>query len=225
MIVIATYNDTILLDNFLNSLKKTENLDEVILIVCTCPIQNEMIDFLNKIKNQNDYNLNIITDVTPYSGYDTGAYIWAFNNYNDEYYIFLQDSLIINDKNWLNKFKEFRNENTLNTWCSFSLNDETPHTNFFLPKMGFHPNSLNGHLGIFGPIFQISKHALEIIDKKFQLNNFIPHDKMSSCAMERGWSYLSIYSGININCIDGEHTRDIKLYENKLMTKIFNNRI
>jgi hypothetical protein len=224
MIVIATYNDTSILTNFLHSLKKTIDLDEKILIVCSCPNQTNMINFLNEIKSNNVFDFDFNISVTPYSGYDTGAFIWAYKEFYDEYYIFLQDSLIINNPNWLNTFKNFRDKSTLNTWCSFSVNDETAHTDFFIPKMGFTPNSLNGSVGVFGNMFQISKYGLDKINEKFNLSNFIPTDKVGSCAMERGWTYLCIYSDLNINSIDGEYSRNPNGYDDKLMTKIFNNR-
>ena len=107
-------------------------------------------------------------------------------------------------------FKTYREVNTINTWCSFILNDEPSHTNFFFPKMGFTPNSLNGNIGIFGPMFQISRKGLDKINNRFNINTFIPHDKMSACAMERGWTYLIINSNLNINTIDGSYSRYIQ---------------
>ena len=224
MIVISVYNDIEIVKNFLVSLEKTNNLDEKILLVCSCPKQTKMLEFLNGIKNNSPYNFNFDFTVTPYSGYEVGSFIWSYKNFTDEYYIFLQDSLLINSSGWLDKFKEFRDEYTVNAWCSFKLNDEKLHTDFFFPKMGFIPKSLNGGIGIFGNIFQISRSSLNKINEKFNLDNFIPSNKLEDCSMERGWSYLSIYSDLKINCIDGNYSRDSSFYKDKLITKLFNNR-
>lgn len=223
MIVISSYNNINVVETLLNSLSECDNIDEKVIIVCTCPKQIEMINFLNSLK-PSDFKFDFEITITPYSGYDTGGYIWAYNNFIDDYYIFLQDSLIINNKNWLDVFKSYRDVNTINTWCSFILNDEPSHTNFFIPKMGFTPKSLNGDIGIFGPMFQISRKSLDKINQKFNINNFIPHDKMSACAMERGWSYLIINSDLSLNCIDGMYSRNINDYKSKVFTKIFNHR-
>ena len=223
MIVISSYNDINVIKTLLNSLNDCDKIDEKVIIVCTCPKQTEMINFLNSLK-PSDFKFYFEITITPYSGYDTGGYIWVYNNFIDDYYIFLQDSLIINNKNWLDVFKSHRDVDTINAWCSFILNDESSHTDFFFPKMGFTPNSLNGEIGIFGPMFQISRNGLDKINNKFNINKFIPYNKMSACAMERGWTYLIINSGLNINTIDGSYSRNMGEYQTKLFTKIFNHR-
>lgn len=223
MIVISSYNDINVIKRLLNSLNECDKIDEKVIIVCTCPKQTEMINFLNSLK-PSDFNFDFEVTTTTYSGYDTGGYIWVYNNFIDDYYIFLQDSLIVNKKNWLDVFKSHREVNTVNSWCSFSLNDESSHTDFFFPKMGFTPKSLNGEIGIFGPMFQISRKGLDKINNKFNINKFIPYDKMSATAMERGWSYLSINSGLNLNCVDGVYGLHSGDYYDKLFIKIFNNR-
>ena len=70
--------------------------------------------------------------------------------------------------NWFKVFKSFRDEMTLNTWCFFNLNDHPDHTKFFMEKINVR-YSLNGALGVFGPMFQISNTALTLIDQKFDL--------------------------------------------------------
>ena len=74
MIVIATYNKPKLLTDLLDSMKDTVNMDEKILVVCTDPNQTEMLEFLKELPTR--YEFDITTDVTPYAGYDTGAYIY-----------------------------------------------------------------------------------------------------------------------------------------------------
>lgn len=108
MIVIATYNDTNLLTNLLDSLNTTENLNENVLIMCTDPNQQDTIEFIYKLRGK--YNFNILADFTPHASYDTGAYIYAYKNYVDDYYIFLHDSVTVKSPQWFNHFKEKRHE-------------------------------------------------------------------------------------------------------------------
>lgn len=205
MIVIATYNDISYLNNLLDGLNTTENLNENVLVVCTDSQQREMVDYVNTLPNNNNYNFNILVDVTPYRGYDSGAYIYAFKNYIDDYYIFLQDSITIKSPEWLNYFKEKRDENTVNPILVFSLSwDNSEQVAWVQDKLGAHFNVPN--VGIFGPIFQISRKSLIKMDMLYDLNRFIPgHKIIGQQGMERGWAYLAINSGIMIDTIDGAY--------------------
>ena len=126
--------------------------------------------------------------------------------------------------NWFKVFKSFRDEMTLNTWCFFNLNDHPDHTKFFMEKINVR-YSLNGALGVFGPMFQISNTALTLIDQKFDLTKFIPSNKMEAAAMERGWTYIANEIGLRLNTIDGHFSHNKDDYQHKLLTKYFANRI
>lgn len=222
MIVVAAYDSLDYVRDFLDSISNS-NIDESVLIVCTCPKQISFIQSLEAFLLEANYPFKLSHTVTPYSGYDSGAYIWAYNMHIDDYYVFLHDSVVANHPMWLERFKAFRREDILNTWCYFDIVDESPHTDFFLPKIGGHP-SLNGYPGVFGPMFQISRKALIQIDSKYTLNNFIPTNKTEACAMERGWTYLAVASGLGINNIDGHYSRNVHDYQNKSLTKYLRNR-
>jgi len=224
MIVIAAYNKIDYTVDLLNSINGTVNLNERVLIVCTCPLKLEFIDSVKQLVENSNYTFNIDYTVTPYSGYDSGAYIWAYQNYYDDYYIFLQDSIRVNHLDWFTRFKSFRHNMTINTWCFFIINDEDTHTKFFLEKINGH-KSLNGSIGIFGPIFQISRTALNLIDQKFNLTKFIPSTKVEATAMERGWAYIADAIGLQVNHIDGHYSRNESDYQHKLLTKYFKDRI
>jgi hypothetical protein len=224
MIVIAAYNKIDYIINLLNSIDGTIDLDERVLVTCTCPKEQEFISSVSKLINESNYTFDISYTVTPYSGYDSGAYIWAYQNYHDNYYIFLHDTVQANHLNWFKAFKTFRDEMTINTWCFFNINDETCHTDFFLEKINAH-YSLNGSKGVFGPIFQISKTALSLIDQRFDLTKFIPSNKMEAAAMERGWAYIANSAGLYLNDIDGHYSNISNDYQDKLLTKFFPGRI
>jgi hypothetical protein len=224
MIVVAAYNSLTYVKSLLNSIR-ISTIDEDILIVCTCPKQTYFIESIDKHLIETTYPFKVQYTVTPYSGYDSGAYVWAYQNYKDDYYIFLHDSIVANNSQWFERFKSFRNENTLNIWCYFDMFPiASIYSEFFLPKMKEYPNLDNTAPGIFGPMFQISRKALCRIDEKYNLNQFIPTHKDEACAMERGWTYLAIGSGINVNIIDGHYGIDPQHYRNMSLTKFLINR-
>jgi hypothetical protein len=224
MIVVAAYNSLTYVQSLLNSIR-TSAIDEDVLIVCTCPKQTYFIDTLSKHINETKYPFEVKYTVTPYSGYDTGAYIWVYQNYKDDYYIFLHDSITANHSQWFEKFKTFRNEDVLNIWCYFNmLPIASMYSQFFQPKIKDCPVLDNSYPGIFGPMFQISRKALCRIDEKYDLNQFIPTCKDEACAMERGWTYLAVGSGISLNIIDGHYGTNPQHYQDMLLTKFLINR-
>jgi hypothetical protein len=224
MIVIASYNNLTYTRNLLDSMK-TSVIDEDVLVICTCPKQTHFIKEIDKHISETKYPFKIQYTVTPYSGYDSGAYIWAYQNYEDDYYVFLHDSIMVNYPQWLERFKSFRHEDILNAWCYFNMFPIAPmYSQFFLPKMKEYYILNNSHPGIFGPMFQISRKALCRIDEKYNLNQFIPTHKDEACAMERGWTYLAIGSGIDVNVIDGHYGIDPQHYQNMSLTKFLANR-
>jgi hypothetical protein len=224
MIVISAYNNLIYVQSLLNSMR-TSIIDEDVLVVCTCPKQTYFIESLSKHLIEANYPFKIQYTVAPSSGYDFGACYWAYQNYKDDYYIFLHDTLVVNHPQWFEKFKSFRHENTLNTWCYFNIFPlATMYSEFFLPKMKEYPVLDNTYPGVFGPIFQISRKALCSIDEKYDLSQFIPSNKDEACAMERGWTYLAVGSGIKVNIIDGHYSTNSQHYRNMLLTKFIINR-
>lgn len=188
MIVIATNNGKQYLQNLLNSLEEVELLNNKILILDTGSTDKE---YLNNLKSKHQ----IILDTTPYCGYDTGAYIYAYNNYVDDSYLFLQDSIIIKDKMLIKDGMSNLNEYTIIPLIVFN-----PMNNFYdnYEQMEWVQNKIGHHnyrIGIFGPMFFAKRKSL---DKIKNLNNFIPHNKNIQQAMERGWSVLFEQNNLNI---------------------------
>lgn len=218
MIVIATYNKPELLINLLDSMKNTINMDEKILVICTDPSQSEMLEFLKELPSK--YEFDITTDVTPYAGYDTGAYIYVSQNYKEDYFIFLQDSITIKSPEWLNAFKEYRRPNVLTAWVLFPMMwdnfEQMEWVESKVEKLQIRPV-----IGIFGPMFQIERNTLKKIDKKYNLNKFIPTRKIiEQQGMERCWAYIAMNSGVEVTSIDGFFLDwDNKKYINKHFQK------
>jgi hypothetical protein len=179
----------------------TINMDEKILIVCTDPKQTEMLNFLKDLPTK--YSFNITTDVTPYAGYDTGAYIYAYKKYKEEYFIFLQDSITIKSPEWLNAFKSYRKLNVITAWVLFPMcwdNMEQCHwVENKIKRLIFRPAT-----GVFGPMFQVARNTLKKIDKEYNLDNFIPTNKIvEQQGMERCWAYMAANCSVEVNSIDG----------------------
>ena len=179
-----------ILEKLLLSLNNTINLDEEVLIVCTDPKENKMVYYINNIPLEK-YNFKIKCDVTPYAGYDSGAYIYVYQKYKREYYIFLQDSISVKDPNWLNIFKKEREEKKVTAWIKIKMmwsrrgDQEKDVRSKFPPSI-----KMSSHL-IFGPIFQCHISFLDEVDKKYNINHFIPSDKINGqSGMERGWAIL-----------------------------------
>jgi hypothetical protein len=218
MIVIATYNNPKLLTDLLDSMKGTIDMDEKILVVCTDPNQTEMLEFLKELPTM--YEFDITTDVTPYAGYDTGAYIYVSQKYKEEYFIFLQDSITIKSPEWLNAFKACRRPNVLTAWVLFPMMwDNTEQIQWVESK--FDTLFFKPVVGLFGPMFQIERNTLKKIDKKYNLNKFIPTRKIiEQQGMERCWSYLAANCGMEVTSIDGYFLDwDNKKYINKHFQK------
>lgn len=220
MIVIACYNDVEIVQLNVESILKTKNLDENILLVSTDPSKIFLINYLQELEKKYD----LIKYFVPNNiSFDSGAYINAYFNYIDEYYIFLQDSVIVNDTNWLNQFKKLRSPNNLNAWITFDMPrwDYQNQKDWVLSK--FSNNIIHPHQGIFGPIFQISRQLLDKMNDMYNLLNFIPDTKINAMGMERGWAYLSANTNSSINNIEGEYSNII--FENTtLLKKKFYNR-
>lgn len=218
MIVIATYNKPKLLTDLLDSMKDTVNMDEKILVVCTDPNQTEMLEFLKELPTR--YEFDITTDVTPYAGYDTGAYIYVSRKYKEDYFIFLQDSITIKSPEWLNAFKARRRPNVLTGWVLFPMMwDNTEQIEWVESK--FKPLFFKPVVGLFGPMFQVERNTLKKIDKKYDLTKFIPTRKIiEQQGMERCWSYLAAHCGMEVTSIDGFFLDwDNKKYINKHFQK------
>jgi hypothetical protein len=203
MIVIATYNDIKILSRLLDSMNTTNNLDEDVLIVCTNDTQHEMIKYIYTLPSNPNYNYRIKVDVTPYKGYDSGAYIYAYKKYVDDYYIFLQDSIEIYSPEWFNAFKARRSKNKITAWMlmpnpMWLVNQQLE---WVITKCGECAKNLKQ--GIIGPIFQVDRKSLMIMDEKYNLDNCIPTNKLvEQQGMERHWACMAENSGIEMDSIE-----------------------
>ena len=97
MIVVATNNGFIYLKELLDSFKDIDLCNEKIFIIDTISNDINHLNFLKQINNLYP-NLDIEITTTPHRKFDTGAYIYAYQNINSDNYIFLHDSVTIKIK-------------------------------------------------------------------------------------------------------------------------------
>lgn len=203
MIIIATNNGKHYLLDLLSDLERFEVKYEIS-VIDTQSSDQESLNFLEELKNNNPYNLKINVYQTPYRGFDTGAYIYAINNFNSDVFYFMQDSMRIKTSNYFEAINNTLNEGNVASLLSFAPGfwDNQEQKDFCDRCF----ESTDYDSGIFGPIFSVRREHIEKIDKKYLI---YPSNKLEQMAMERGWSILFKKYGIPIKSIQGEHNRDM----------------
>jgi hypothetical protein len=216
MIVIATNNGKQYLSELLTDFENIGVNDEIA-IVDTQSNDENSLNFLEELNKNNPYKLNVTIHQTPYRGFDTGAYIYAINNFSSDRFYFMQDSIRIKTIEYFNEIDKKLIEGTVVCLLRFDPNlfDSNDQINFCNSNFG----SIDYDNGIFGPIFSITKNDIEKIDKKYLI---YPTNKMEQMAMERGWSILFKRYGINVESIQGNwNPNKLSNDEYSLFTKKF----
>ena len=181
MIIIATNNGLDNLPRLLRSIEDTNKLNIPISIIDTGSTDVKFLDYLDNFDiKYTIYKIN--------GGYDSGAYIYAYENIKSEYYIFLQDSIEITSSEFyeiaLDSIQDsyflalyvFTNPEGLGT-CEEALFSYFSESDFNSTKWG-----------VFGPMFACSR---DIMGKLYDSNlYFIPKNKEEQMAMERGWGIM-----------------------------------
>ena len=203
MIVIATNNGMKFLPNLLSSIEKHGRHGQDVCIVDTGSTDPVFISYLSTLSNY-------IVTKTPYSGYDTGAYVWAYQNYKSDEYIFMHDSLEILTNDWLEAFRYYKCD--VCYYASFPIQfDEDAQKNRLI-DIGIY--NQDAPYGIFGPIFYANRNAMDKVAARFDLKSVIPTTKLDQMGMERGWSMMFETVGARISWLSMIN-RDLA-YENVL---------
>ncbi len=194
MIVIATNNGSTHLPRLLGSIEEYGTGGHQVLIVDTGSTSEEHLEYLGSLDTE-----KYTVTRTPYKGYDTGAYVWAFHNFPSDGYIFLHDSTEVLSSDWVKDFESSGAD--LCSYCGFPM--AFPASNFdnlaqaeYLSVRGLASGSTRE--GIFGPIFYAKRSALVVMDKRFLLARAIPYDKEGQAGMERGWSMMADMCGLSV---------------------------
>ena len=196
MIVVATNNGFIYLKELLDSFKDIDLCNEKIFIIDTISNDINHLNFLKQINNLYP-NLDIEITTTPHRKFDTGAYIYAYQNINSDNYIFLHDSVTIKNKNFIKVVKEQLNENNVVSFSCFN----------FMGYGGnewkdFFKNNTNEEkyeIGFFGPMFACKKSVLDKINFE---NLILPTNKNQQACFEGIWPTLFKKNNIEIICMD-----------------------
>jgi len=199
MIVVATNNGKQYLMELLSDFKRIGITDEIS-IIDTQSTDIDSINFLESLKNNNEYNLKISVYQTPYRGFDTGAYIYAINNLKADKFYFMQDSVRIKSNDYFNEINKKLKVGKVVSLITFEPHafDGAEQINFCYENF----DSIEYDKGIFGPIFAITNDDVQKIDKKYLV---YPTNKMLQMGMERGWSILFKKYGFEINSLEGEY--------------------
>jgi len=222
MIVIASHNRADLLRSLLAEISGISLYGHEVLVVDTNSTDAQYLLEFNELKQEYP---NYKFDRMLVSQRDSGAFIYAYNTYVADSYIFLQDSISIKNKDLFNElndllskydvvpFFNFRYDHFSQRWAEEDLS----------PFIHSYPE-----FGIFGPIFAVNRSTLNRIPNEWLIP---PTTKEQACAMERRWSlmfHLISASKIYLNHLDdpgiqvftsGDGTQHTKYIE-----KIFLNR-
>jgi hypothetical protein len=134
----------------------------------------------------------------PFKGYGSGAYLWAYWHYEAENYLFLQDTLVAKEPDYLKYFIENQPERGACAWALFSMSvDDDAQSQFIRYCYTTMPE-----FGLFGPIFYISRASLdELRDKK--LLPPTPMKKEHDMACERMWAMAFAQAGMELKSAAG----------------------
>lgn len=196
MIVIATNNGHICLSELLNSMTNIDICNEKILIIDTISDDVSSIDYLKQV-NSLYPKLDITIETTPYRGFDTGAYIYAYNEYNVDTYIFLHDSVTISNKNFIKDIHSYLRTHDVVAYNCFDFmgNGDGEWQTFFEQNTGRETYKM----GIFGPMFACNRVALDGIKVH---DIIIPTNKNQQTCFEGIWYTLFDENNIDVFPLD-----------------------
>ncbi len=135
---------------------------------------------------------------TPYRGYDTGAYLWAYYNFRYDNYLFVQDSCYPRDADFVEQFANLMPKNGLGAvgWTGFDMNIWD--SNEQRAAIEWMYGKEWPKLGIFGPIFYTSRISLDRLAARGLLPS-PPLHKQHAQGMERAWAIAFHRAGMNVN--------------------------
>jgi hypothetical protein len=211
-VVIATHGGTDLLRESLPKMK-----DRAVVVVDT----GAHIDSVERLCNQYP---NVAYLSTPYRGYDTGAYLWAYWMVSARNYLFMQDSCSPREPDFIEQFARAMPASEFGAvgWSSFTMTcwDSDAQREATAWMYGGKDWPLQG---IFGPIFYTNRRTLLNMEQK-SLLPMPPVHKLQQQAMERAWAILFHASGARVNFLrKDELPNGTEMSEGKYpaLTKVF----
>ena len=182
MIVVATHDRVDLLKSMLNKLNEINLNGHEVLIISTNSTNIEYLECFHESKEQ---YTNFKFDALNYTCWDSGAYIYAFQNYHSDKYIFLQDSLEITNPNLFVDIDNLLDQYDVVPFFNFEyIYDHDQQKEW--AEGGLEITSLPEY-GIFGPIFGATKLTLNKLPIEWLK---YPTEKYQGNGMERRWSLM-----------------------------------
>lgn len=149
---------------------------------------------------------NVLYLSTPYKGYDTGAYLWAYWMIEAEEYLFLQDSVSPREADYFEQFaKKMPGKIGAVGWSSFGLHIWDSGLQYEATQFMYGSKDVWPEKGIFGPIFYTTRESLKLMDDSGLLPSYPVH-KQGQQAMERAWAILFHRAGLLVNFLVDEDT-------------------
>lgn len=182
MIVIASHDSIDFLSNLLQDLAKCD-LDghEVLIVDTNSSDKGYLKSFSNLISIYPEFKF----ERKAYTCWDSGAYLHAFRQYYSDKYIFLQDSLRINNPNVFKEISEKLNfADVLGLYNFYYFYDTKEQQDWVEEGIEFQKTPV---YGIFGPIFFAKRSSLEKIPNKWFRE---PNKKWQGNGMERRWALM-----------------------------------
>ena len=187
MIVIASHDNIELLKDMLLRLSEINLNGHEVLVVDTNSQDETYLHAIEQFKLQYP---SVQFDRKLYSCYDSGAYLHAYKNYKRERYIFLQDSLSIENPDFFVQVDAMLDEYDVVPMFNFHFIYDTEEQTRWCED-GLEITSLPED-GIFGPIFATNRIALDRIPPNLLKE---PSTKTEACGMERYWSIIFHLTG------------------------------
>jgi hypothetical protein len=137
--------------------------------------------------------------LTPYKGYDTGAYLWAYWNVAARNYLFMQDSCCPREPDFVEQFaRAMPAEYGAVGWSSFDINVWDSDAQRIATEWMYGDRPKWPAKGIFGPIFYTNRKSL----MRLHIDGLLPMPpvhKQQQQAMERAWPILFHRAGMRVN--------------------------
>jgi hypothetical protein len=142
--------------------------------------------------------------LTPYKGYDTGAYLWAYWTVRARNYLFMQDSCCPREDDFVEQFaRAMPAQHGAVGWSSFDINVWDSDAQCTATQWMYGRRETWPAKGIFGPIFYTNRKSLMRMGVAGLLP-MPPVHKEQQQAMERAWAILFHRAGMRVNFLVDE---------------------
>ena len=219
LVVVATNNGKKRIEQFLSA----QTHRHPIAIVDTGSRDTEAIQYLERLPRERP-GVEVLQ--TPYRGYDTGAYLWAYWNLPFKNYLFLQDSMTPRVPDYAERMLTVAN-GWVAAWAGFNIGiwDGQEQLDSVMYMFRHVPGDLPEY-GIFGPNFLASHDALDRLRERGLLPS-VPTHKEAAQGCERGWAIAFHRAEIPVSIVVPEHEpRRTEMEQGKypIFTKSFGGR-